>query len=846
MPTMQPPRPSLNSSRALRGALLLCGLLAACAPQGCPGTTTGGTSQCRLDRDCGIDQLCQDGSCVDKRVCHGDTECDPEQRCDALTGSCIFRTGFAHDCGPNNNNLPCAAGQFCALGLCRDTSTAKQCSRRFQCGIGEVCDRESFYCIEENPCTLATSPTRPYPELACDPGENCDVATGACIGSGPPECDPVAVPTGCASDELCNGARRCVQCISNVDCGAGLRCNTRAGLCESTNTCRSDSECRSPLVCDRATAVCAVPLPPCTSDFNCALGQFCDRTAGTCQYKEGKCTDDRFEENDTTVNGRDVDLSNAQQTLSDLMLCPNDPDVWKVTLSAGDQLSVVLSGARPQARAEMWALAPTATGGGIMTLRYVEAPPRGNGTVSFVAEHDGAYFIRVISLAGQSAYQLAFTRTLGNACVEDAFDTPPLSNNLPFSASTLHTGLVDHLSLCSGDADWYLVQGATPASRSLKAGQAISVQLSGPASEDFDLQLTDAFGETVLAQGAGPSAEEFVRYRAAQDMDVLVGVTPYGPSMGNYSLTISIQNPFVCVADAYETYDHAPLMTTDAGTPDAAMSLDDGGPADAAMSLADASVDVDASVADAAVTTVDAGAVTTVGNNTRALAIPVDLSGLEADLGICRGDEDWFVVEARAHQRVLAQATFAQGENGVQLEGYDDTGLLLGTGRGATLAALSVPGNAAGRVFIRVVSPSGESPYHLSLQVLRRQDCEPDSAEPNNTPALASPPSLAADGVYTVCGTDVDLFRIQAGAGKRVKVDVDFSTADGDIDVALLLPDGTTVLAVSDGVTSHEGLDVVLPADPVDGGLGAYFLSVYAARSDTRAPYHLHTQILAN
>ena len=38
---------------------------------------------------------------------------------------------------------------------------------------------------------------------------------------------------------------------------------------------------------------------------------------------------------------------------------------------------------------------------------------------------------------------------------------------------------------------------------------------------------------------------------------------------------------------------------------------------------------------------------------------------------------------------------------------------------------------------------------------------------------------------------------------------------------------------------------VVLPADPVDGGLGAYFISVYAGRSDARAPYHIHTKLLA-
>ena len=102
---------------------------------------------------------------------------------------------------------------------------------------------------------------------------------------------------------------------------------------------------------------------------------------------------------------------------------------------------------------------------------------------------------------------------------------------------------------------------------------------------------------------------------------------------------------------------------------------------------------------------------------------------------------------------------------------------------------------------------------------------------------------MATDGLYAICGSDMDYFRIEAGAGRRVQASIDFSTADGDLDLALLLPDGQTILALSDGVTDRESVDVVLPANPADGGLGAYFLEVFAARTDSRAPYRIHTEV---
>jgi hypothetical protein len=966
--------PSAGAHQAVKPRHLLLHALLGFALLGAD-CTQGSAPQCRLDRDCAQDELCVNEVCTKKDVCSGDEQCEDVERCDVLTGACVLRTGFGQECGPNNNNAPCAPGQFCALGACRDTSSATQCARRLQCPVGFVCDRQSFYCIEEADCRLSTS----YPELACDPGDACDANIGVCVSNAPAECTPTMVPTGCASGEFCSGAGRCVQCLSNQNCGQGLRCNTRAGLCESASACRSDSECRAPLVCDRVTALCVVPQPPCTSDFQCALGEFCDASLGTCQPREGACKDDRLEQNDSAPDAQMVSLEGAVLDLSDLQLCPNDADTFAVALEAGDQLTAEVLGARASARAEISALGPD----GLATLRFAEAPPRGNGRVSFVAQTSALHYVRVYSAAGQSAYQLRFTRTFAGVCEPDLFEP----NNILFDATPLGAGSTS-LTLCPGDVDWFRV--VTPA----EPGRTLVVQMQGPAGQNMDLRVMDANGFVTLAQSMLGGSTHELRYRAElASTPLALGVTPFSDGTGPYTLQLSFLPPYQCVADPFESpagtsssssassgagsasvaasssvaavsslsssasagsasgaerpssagsasagtsasaadpvsssASSVPSTASSSGASSApvASSLGDassmvaassgvvagssasvgsgggsagsgiggsgsasasslmgagtsalvssgpspssvGGASSAAASsgsLADASSSLLASSAQTQVSsaapaassvgsssaaTVSSSAappsssgVPVVGNNTLASATPVGLDGLDAQLSVCVGDEDWFRVEARSHQRVLVTASWDLGNAGVRVEAFSATGDWLGAAQGVASSALSAPGNAQGFVYVRVLAPNTQSPYRLRLDVQRNDVCEPDAAEFNNTALFAGP--AVPEGVFTLCGNDVDLFRVNAGGGARVRATLTFSTADGDLDLAVLLPDGTTALQRSDGVTGVETVDVDLPANPPEGG--AYFISVYSGRSDTTARYVLETQVV--
>jgi hypothetical protein len=352
---------------------------------------------------------------------------------------------------------------------------------------------------------------------------------------------------------------------------------------------------------------------------------------------------------------------------------------------------------------------------------------------------------------------------------------------------------------------------------------------------------------------------------------LLVRVAPYGQGSGSYRLAVTREPAFTCFPDALETAaapDAGVLADASAGSADAgaladasAGAADAGALADASAGAADAGALADASagaadagaLADASAGAADAGAPSDgggsgtppparAGNDTREGATVVPAGGGAWDLTLCPGDEDWFVVPALSHQRVLATATWLAGDPGVGLEAYHGV-TLAGRAPGFSPAALSVRGGAEGTVHLRVSGSGAATPYHLAVQVERADVCAPDAREPDDTPDQAAlAPSSA---VLTLCGSNVDLFRLEVGAGKRVRASVDFSTADGDLDLALLMPDGVSLLALSDGVTSHEELDLVIPSDAPDGGRGAYFLQVYAGRSGTSARYVLTTLVTA-
>ena len=113
--------------------LWLSALLLLAAGSACSGSG-GDPAPCMGDEDCRMGERCvPDGTCVFGAECVNDMECtDPRTEC-SEEFACTFREGFGDECGAGR---PCPFGSFCSelLGLCQDAASARDCTRRSQCG----------------------------------------------------------------------------------------------------------------------------------------------------------------------------------------------------------------------------------------------------------------------------------------------------------------------------------------------------------------------------------------------------------------------------------------------------------------------------------------------------------------------------------------------------------------------------------------------------------------------------------------------------------------------------------------------------------------------------------------
>ena len=252
-------------SKHLWGALAATLALAACETTDPAPPDAGVIVQdpCTQDSECDLGLRCSPtGACEEIPPCSLDSECRRYEYCSVSEGICRTRDGFGSDC---SEDAECGLNKFCALGNCLDASESLPCARRSDCPVGFDCDRVHFYCIESVGCALAEQ----FPETACESGEVCNEATGRCQRAGAAECTVETQEEDCQQGMFCDPIGNCVQCISDENCGTGLKCNRRSGLCESDNICRTDI-CSDPenQTCDLRRA--SIPKPdPCTSDLYC-------------------------------------------------------------------------------------------------------------------------------------------------------------------------------------------------------------------------------------------------------------------------------------------------------------------------------------------------------------------------------------------------------------------------------------------------------------------------------------------------------------------------------------------------------------------------------------------------
>jgi len=716
-----------------------------------PGCDCGGPfipdppAECDADgKGCLPDETCVEGTCVLLDRCESDADCpSAAYLCTFPAQLCELRPGFDLEC---ETSTDCEPGNYCALGRCRDLASARTCARRGDCPLGQGCDRLHFVCIEEAPCTLAED----YPELACDPGETCELGSGRCALPCQNQCTVATQAEDCGAGLFCDGSCRCVQCLSNAQCGAGLVCNTRAGRCEPENLCYSDDDCEEPLICDPRTALCQVPPPPCETDRDCAIAEVCNRITGACELPGGVCIDDRFEDADTPAVAEEValELDGSPLILDELQLCPDDDDVYAVALETGESLTATVSGTTPLARATLWLLDST----GAVSVDYAEAPPYGSGTVTHVAQADETVFLRLNALLGQTPYALEMTRTTNAPCATDLFEGATGNNTTdtatPAESFPLGTSLA--ATICPSDVDNYLVN--------LAAGEGLEVSLRADRPDaDLDLFVVDVDDGEVLAESAGVSGNEATRLRVSRNRTVAVVVDGFALEWSPYQIEVTRLPAFICEPD-------------------------DGEPDDALESAH--VVDVESQIAGAERTLC-------VGDRDQYLVSLNDFERLVARAAFEPADLDLRleVWDATGTTRL------AESPNSGKIESV-------------TYAAA---GNET--VLLRVVGVGNtQGPYTLDVKRENQVDCSPDSFEPNDdTVDAATLPDATVE--LSLCGSDEDLFVVEGAMGKRLEATIAFLHADGDLDLMVLGSNGQQIVAVSDGTGNSETIDYVLPTN---------------------------------
>ena len=137
------------------GLLSLMPLVVAMATA-CEGETLPSPqAECTSDgTGCLTDEFCNaESRCEKFPNCNDYTECPSSSyRCVFPARICELRPGFGLEC---NEETFCDPGAFCALGRCNVIANSRQCARRADCPQGQACDRQTFLCIPEGPCTLA-------------------------------------------------------------------------------------------------------------------------------------------------------------------------------------------------------------------------------------------------------------------------------------------------------------------------------------------------------------------------------------------------------------------------------------------------------------------------------------------------------------------------------------------------------------------------------------------------------------------------------------------------------------------------------------------------------------------
>jgi len=158
------------------------------------------------------------------------------------------------------------------------------------------------------------------------------------------------------------------------------------------------------------------------------------------------------------------------------------------------------------------------------------------------------------------------------------------------------------------------------------------------------------------------------------------------------------------------------------------------------------------------------------------------------DLKICPGNVDWYQIQIPAAGYwlgVLLGYTQANGQ--LRMDLYDQDGVtLLAAGQAQTdeIVVYSDVFQAPKSVYLRIEGAAAavENRYSMYLVIEEYVPCNADTFEPNNDPNEAK---TVTEDVYTglTCCGEPDWYAISLNKGDKLEVEIEFTQADGDLDL---------------------------------------------------------------
>ncbi len=205
------------------------------------------------------------------------------------------------------------------------------------------------------------------------------------------------------------------------------------------------------------------------------------------------------------------------------------------------------------------------------------------------------------------------------------------------------------------------------------------------------------------------------------------------------------------------------------------------------------------------------------------------LSGIDG-VGIAK-DEDWYEIDVSpaGYERILVDLQFTHADGDIDLELYDSSGTLLASSDSTTDdESIDYTASSTGSYYLKVYSDSNSgNTYDLWWDdVPPPPPLNDDNYEENDNLASAYDLSTleqtwlsSIDGVGIA--NDDDWYEIEVDSGEeQILVDLQFTHADGDIDLQLYDSSGT-FLTGSTSVSDNESINYTV-SNP-----GTYYLHVY-------------------